>query len=100
MPTYISLLRYTEDGIKKIKESPTRLERAHSRIAVTVAGFSSRIGEGLTTTPQRCARRILLSVLADVVFSPTFVRGMAASPVPVLSRPRGYTHYSISVLRP
>jgi uncharacterized protein with GYD domain len=26
MPTYISLLRYTEQGIKNIKESPSRLE--------------------------------------------------------------------------
>jgi hypothetical protein len=27
-------------------------------------------------------------------------QGMAASPVPVLSRPRGYTHYRIAVLHP
>ena len=26
MPTYISLLRYTEQGIKNIKESPSRLD--------------------------------------------------------------------------
>ncbi|MCI0444029.1 GYD domain-containing protein [bacterium] len=26
MPTYISLLRYTEQGIKNIKESPARLD--------------------------------------------------------------------------
>jgi uncharacterized protein with GYD domain len=28
MPTYISLLRYTEQGIKNIKESPARLDAA------------------------------------------------------------------------
>lgn len=28
MPTYISLLRYTEQGIKNIKESPSRLDAA------------------------------------------------------------------------
>jgi uncharacterized protein with GYD domain len=32
MPTYISLLRYTEEGIKKIKESPTRLEAAKQSV--------------------------------------------------------------------
>jgi uncharacterized protein with GYD domain len=28
MPTYISLLRYTEQGIKNVKESPSRLDAA------------------------------------------------------------------------
>src|SRR5881397_166536 len=28
MPTYVTLLKYTEQGIKSIKESPTRLEKA------------------------------------------------------------------------
>jgi uncharacterized protein with GYD domain len=28
MPTYVTLLRYTEQGIKNIKESPSRLEKA------------------------------------------------------------------------
>ena len=28
MPTYVSLVRYTEQGIKNIKESPARLEAA------------------------------------------------------------------------
>ncbi len=28
MPTYISLLRYTQKGIEKIKESPARLDAA------------------------------------------------------------------------
>lgn len=28
MPTYISLIRYTETGIKHIKDSPQRLEQA------------------------------------------------------------------------
>ena len=28
MPTYISLLRYTQQGIEKIKEGPARLEAA------------------------------------------------------------------------
>jgi len=32
MPTYVSLLRYTEEGIKKIKESPTRLEAAKQSV--------------------------------------------------------------------
>jgi uncharacterized protein with GYD domain len=28
MPTYITLLRYTQQGVEKIKDSPTRLEAA------------------------------------------------------------------------
>jgi uncharacterized protein with GYD domain len=32
MPTYVSLLRYTEEGIKKIKDSPTRLEAAKQSV--------------------------------------------------------------------
>jgi uncharacterized protein with GYD domain len=28
MPTYISLLRFTQQGVEKIKESPARLDRA------------------------------------------------------------------------
>jgi uncharacterized protein with GYD domain len=28
MPTYIALLRYTHQGVQKIKESPTRLDAA------------------------------------------------------------------------
>ena len=28
MPTYVTLLKYTEQGIKSIKESPSRLEKA------------------------------------------------------------------------
>ena len=32
MPTYVSLLRYTEEGIKRIKESPTRLEAAKQSV--------------------------------------------------------------------
>ena len=28
MPTYISLIQYTQQGIQKIKESPTRLDHA------------------------------------------------------------------------
>jgi len=33
MPTYITLLRFTQQGIEKIKESPARLERAKAAIA-------------------------------------------------------------------
>lgn len=36
MPTYITLLRFTQQGIEKIKESPARLQRARS--AVKAAG--------------------------------------------------------------
>jgi uncharacterized protein with GYD domain len=36
MPTYVSLLRFTEQGIKNIKESPARLDQA--RKALQVAG--------------------------------------------------------------
>jgi uncharacterized protein with GYD domain len=28
MPTYVSLLRYTQEGVKNIKESPARLDAA------------------------------------------------------------------------
>ena len=28
MPTYISLLRFTQQGVQKIKESPARLDAA------------------------------------------------------------------------
>lgn len=36
MPTYISLLRFTQQGVDKIKESPARLERA--KAAIKAAG--------------------------------------------------------------
>jgi uncharacterized protein with GYD domain len=36
MPTYITLLRYTPQGIEKIKESPARLEKA--KAAMKAAG--------------------------------------------------------------
>jgi uncharacterized protein with GYD domain len=36
MPTYITLLTYTPQGIEKIKESPARLEKA--KAAVKAAG--------------------------------------------------------------
>ena len=32
MPTYVSLLRYTEQGIKNIKESPSRVEKARQAL--------------------------------------------------------------------
>jgi len=32
MPTYITLLRYTQQGIEKIKDSPTRLESAKQSV--------------------------------------------------------------------
>ncbi|HLF25259.1 MAG TPA: GYD domain-containing protein [Anaerolineae bacterium] len=36
MPTYITLLRFTQQGVEKIKEGPARLERA--KAAVKAAG--------------------------------------------------------------
>jgi uncharacterized protein with GYD domain len=36
MPTYISLLRFTQQGVEKIKEGPARLDRAKG--AVKAAG--------------------------------------------------------------
>lgn len=36
MPTYITLLRFTQQGIQHIKESPARLDRAKE--AITAAG--------------------------------------------------------------
>jgi uncharacterized protein with GYD domain len=32
MPTYITLLRYTQQGLEKIKDSPTRLEAAKQSV--------------------------------------------------------------------
>ena len=32
MPTYISLLRFTQQGVEKIQESPARLERAKAKV--------------------------------------------------------------------
>ncbi len=32
MPTYITLLRYTQQGMEKIKDSPTRLEAAKQSV--------------------------------------------------------------------
>jgi len=37
MPTYISLLRYTAQGIAKVKESPNRLDSAR-KLAQSVGG--------------------------------------------------------------
>jgi uncharacterized protein with GYD domain len=36
MPTYISLLKFTQQGVEKIKESPARLDRA--KAAIKAAG--------------------------------------------------------------
>ena len=36
MPTYITLIQYTQQGIEKIKDSPARLEKA--KAAVKAAG--------------------------------------------------------------
>lgn len=36
MPTYVSLLNWTDQGIKAIKDSPSRLENAQA--AITAAG--------------------------------------------------------------
>jgi uncharacterized protein with GYD domain len=36
MPTYVTLLRFTQQGIERIKESPARLEKA--KTAVRAAG--------------------------------------------------------------
>ena len=36
MPTYISLMHYTQQGVEKIKESPARLDRA--KAAAKAAG--------------------------------------------------------------
>ena len=33
MPTYISLLKYTEQGIRNIKDAPARVEQASARLA-------------------------------------------------------------------
>jgi uncharacterized protein with GYD domain len=32
MPTYITLIRYTQQGVEKIKDSPTRLEAAKQSV--------------------------------------------------------------------
>src|SRR5256885_5539155 len=32
MPTYVTLLKYTEQGIKSIKEGPSRLEKARQAL--------------------------------------------------------------------
>ena len=32
MPTYITLIRFTQQGVEQIKESPTRLEKAKEAI--------------------------------------------------------------------
>jgi uncharacterized protein with GYD domain len=42
MATYISLLRYTQQGIAKIKESPARLDdarKAFEQLGVSIKGF-------------------------------------------------------------
>jgi len=36
MPTYVTLLRFTQQGVEKIKESPARLKRA--KAAIEAAG--------------------------------------------------------------
>ena len=41
MPTYITLVNYTQKGIENIKESPERLERVKSAIAASGGEFKS-----------------------------------------------------------
>ena len=48
MPTYISLLRYTQQGIATIKQSPTRLEaakEAYLRAGGELKGFYLTMGQ-------------------------------------------------------
>ncbi len=47
MPTYISLVRWTEQGIRNVKESPQRLDAAKKAIEATggkVIGFYLTMG--------------------------------------------------------
>ena len=37
MPTYITLISYTQEGIRNIKDSPARLEKARKAIRMVEA---------------------------------------------------------------
>ena len=41
MPTYVSLLRFTQQGAEKIKESPARLERARAALKAAGGGLKA-----------------------------------------------------------
>ena len=48
MPTYISLLRYTQQGIAAIKQAPTRLEaakQAYKKVGGELKAFYLTIGQ-------------------------------------------------------
>ena len=48
MPTYISLLHFTQQGIEKIKESPARLDRARQAfqaMGAEIKGFYLVMGQ-------------------------------------------------------
>jgi uncharacterized protein with GYD domain len=48
MPTYLSLLRWTQDGVKKIKESPSRLEagkKAFQAAGAKIVSVHSLMGQ-------------------------------------------------------
>ena len=47
MPTYITLLRWTNEGIKNVKESPSRLDaarKAFQAVGVTIKDFYMTTG--------------------------------------------------------
>jgi uncharacterized protein with GYD domain len=48
MPTFITLLSFTQQGVEKIKEGPTRLERAKTAIKASggeMKGFYLTLGQ-------------------------------------------------------
>ncbi len=61
MATYITLLKYTEQGLKTIKESPSRLERAKQLLKSLGGELKSFQALWATFAPRRCARSLRTS---------------------------------------
>ena len=77
MPTYITLLRYTQKGIENVKDGPSRLDAAKKAFAAVGGGLKAfyltngRYDDGVAIsefpddqTMARCARRQLSGVRA------------------------------------
>jgi uncharacterized protein with GYD domain len=70
MPTYVSLVRYTEQGIRNIKESPARLEaakKAAQSVGAEIKSFYLALGKydivlTVDAPNDETATRLILSI--------------------------------------
>ena len=73
MPTYISLLNWTQDGIRKVKDSPKRLDagkKAFKKVGVEFKAFYMTMGRYdmvciIEAPDSRSAAKAILSLASE-----------------------------------